>query len=301
MTGPERLGSGNGAPGEPALPTPGGTLEVPARFNGPTSSGNGGYTAGLLAERLESRHGGHEGCPVVEVTLRRPPPLGTPMLVEHDGPTGGARLLSGDVLVAQARCTDGELTPVEGVPYDRAVDASSGYAGHRTHPFPRCFACGPDREPGDGLRIFPGPVHEPGPEPGPDLDGVTGSEPGLAPAGAARRHPVAAPWVPHASLAVASDLLDAGVQRVGTAATWAALDCVGGWASDLEGRPMVLGQIAAQVDALPVVGEPHVVVGVELGVEGRKVFTASTLYDSDGRIVARARHTWIAIDPAAFT
>ena len=30
--------------------------------------------------------------------------------------------------------------------------------GRVDHPFPRCFACGPDRDEGDGLRIFPGPV-----------------------------------------------------------------------------------------------------------------------------------------------
>ncbi len=148
-----------------------------------------------------------------------------------------------------------------------------GYAGFRTHPFPRCFVCGPDREEGDGLRIFPGPLG----------DGR-----------------VASLWVPHPSLAVASDLLDPGVERVGLATAWAALDCTGGWSTDLEGRPAVLGRIAAQVDELPVVGETHVVVGAELAREGRKTFTASTVYDSDGRIVARARHTWIAVDPAAF-
>lgn len=63
---------------------------------------------------------------------------------------------------------------------------------------------------------------------------------------------------------------------------------------------MVLGRISAWVDAHPVVGEPHVVVGVELGSEGRKTFTASTLYDSDGRIVGRARHVWVAVDPKEF-
>ena len=54
------------------------------------------------------------------------------------------------------------------------------------------------------------------------------------------------------------------------------------------------------VDALPVVEEPHVVVGRHLGADGRKSFTASTLYDSDGRVVGAARHTWIQVDPAAF-
>jgi acyl-coenzyme A thioesterase PaaI-like protein len=256
------------------MPATDNALVIPARYCGPTSSGNGGYTAGLLAERFANHPAPAPECPVVEVTLRTPPPLDTDLRVEHLLDAPATRLLDGETVVAEARCTDEELQPVDEVPVERAVEAMHDYAGLRSHPFPRCFACGPAREEGDGLRIFPGPVGE---------------------------GRVASVWVPHASLAVASDLLDPGVQRVGIGTAWAALDCVGGWSTDLEGRPMVLGQIAAQVDALPVVGETHVVVGAELRSEGRKTFTASTVYDSDGRIVARARHTWIAIDPAAFT
>jgi hypothetical protein len=255
------------------MPATDSAVRVPARYCGPTSSGNGGYTAGLLAERFANHPHLHPECPVVEVTLRRPPPLDTDLDVEHveEGPV--TRLLDGDALVAEARCTDEELTAVEDVSPAVAAEAMAGYGGFRTHPFPRCFVCGPERDEGDGLRIFPGLVG----------DGR-----------------VASTWTPHSSLAEASDLLDPGVQRVNLGTAWAALDCVGGWSTDLEGRPAVLGQIAARVDALPVVGEPHVVMGVELGSEGRKTFTASTVYDSDGRIVARARHIWIAVDPTAF-
>jgi hypothetical protein len=255
------------------MPATDSALLVPARFCGPTSSGNGGYTAGLLAERFANHPHRRADCPVVEVTLRNPPPLDVSLAVEHleEGPV--TRLLLGESVVAEARCTDEGLAAVEDVTPARATEAMSGYAGHRSHPFPRCFACGPERAEGDGLRIFPGPVG----------DGR-----------------VASTWTPHESLAEASDLLDPGVRRVGLGTAWAALDCVGGWTSDLEHRPMVLGQIAARVDALPVVGERHVVMGAGLGSEGRKRFTASTVYDSDGRIVARARHTWITVDPAAF-
>jgi hypothetical protein len=255
------------------MPATDSALVIPARFCGPTSSGNGGYTAGLLAERFTQHPHRVEDCPVVEVTLRKPPPLDTSMTVEHDE-DGTSRLLDGEALVAVARCTDEELETVAEVTPEVAADAMSRYRGLRSHPFPRCYACGPEREEGDGLRIFPGDVG----------DGR-----------------VASVWRPHESLAESSDLLDPGVAVVSLGTAWAALDCVGGWSTDLEGRPMVLGQIAAWVDALPVVGEPHVVVGRELSTEGRKTFTASTIYDADGRIVARARHTWIAVDPAAFS
>jgi hypothetical protein len=243
------------------------TLTIEHRYRGPARSGNGGYTAGSLAARVPDA-AGH----AVEVTLRMPPPLDTPLEVAVDGAT--TRLLDGDAVVAEARLVADELVAVEAVAPDVAAEAMASYAGLRKHPFPGCFACGPDREPGDGLQIFPGPV------PGAD-------------------DTVASLWVPHAAFAERGDLVD-GVEHVSAAVTWAALDCVGGWSEDLEGRPMVLGRMTARLDALPVVGEPHVVVGRRLGADGRKSFTASTLFDADGRVVATARHVWVAVDPATF-
>jgi hypothetical protein len=244
-----------------------GELTIASRFRGPARSGNGGYTAGALAEQVPT----DDECPVIEVTLRQPPPLDVAMTVEQRDTVTALSL--GGSLVADARQVEHDLEPVESVPADAATEAMGRFPGLADHPFPTCFGCGPDRVQGDGLRIFPGKVGE---------------------------DRVAALWVPHPSLAVSSDLLDAGVQRIGVPIAWAALDCVGGWAGDLEGRTMVLGRMTATVDALPVVGEPHVVVGRLTGSSGRKTFTASTLYDSDGRVVARAEHIWIEIDPDAF-
>ena len=59
---------------------------VPARFNGPPDSGNGGYTCGLVAAEL--------GAASAEVTLRAPPPLETEMAVERDGDS--VRVSAGD-------------------------------------------------------------------------------------------------------------------------------------------------------------------------------------------------------------
>ncbi len=230
-------------------------IVIPARFNGPVRSGNGGYVSGALARVVPGAE--HRA---VEVTLRRPPPLAAPLTVTtEDGVTtlgdeGGP--------VATARIVEDDLAAVDGVPPDVAADAMLRYPGLGNHPFPTCFACGTDRAEGDGLRIFPGPV------------------------GGDRGH-VASLWVPHP-----------GNDDVPT--TWAALDCVGGWSEDLEGRPCVLGRMTARVDTLPVVGEPHVVVGRHLSTDGRKSFTASALYGADGRVLAVARHTWIQVDPAMF-
>jgi hypothetical protein len=231
-------------------------LLLPSRFNGPPSSANGGYAAGSLAEVLLQ---GSSGVP--QVTLRQPPPLEVPMLVSADGTSA---IVDGTT-VLEAKLVEDTIEPVEAVSFEDAAEAATRFAGFERHPFPTCFSCGPLREEGDGMRIFPGMVD-------------------------ANR--AAAPWTPHPSLSETDE--------VGTAVTWAALDCVSGWASDVGNRPMVLGRMACAVDARPRVGEPHVLMGRFLGADGRKNYVLATLYDSDGRIVARAGHIWISVDPAEF-
>jgi len=247
-------------------------LLVPRRFCGPSSSGNGGWTAGALTGLLDHDRPDDRAAawPTVQVTLRKPPPLDTPLPVSD----GVAVDPAGEV-VAAAEVVDRELVPVDAVTAEEAAAATASYSGHVSHPFPTCFACGTARE--DGLRIFPGRV-------GDDAHG---------------RARVAAPWTPDPS--VAEDYhVYTGEPRASLAATWAALDCVGGWAGDLEERLMVLGRMTARVDTLPMVGEPHVAIGGARGRDGRKTFTASTLLDSDGRVVAVAEHVWFAVEPAGF-
>jgi len=251
-------------------------LVVPARFCGPPSSGNGGWTSGAMAEAVHGHPADHATAwPAVTVTLRRPPPLDTPIpLLERDGLTVAA---DGQGTVAEAHTTDAGLHEVEPVDVATARGAEASYAGWVSHPFPTCFTCGPAREPGDGLRIFPGPVGE--------IEG------GLL---------VAAAWTPAASTSEDYHAYHDDQRRTSLPITWAALDCTGGWAGDLAANPSVLGRMTARIDALPVVGEEHVVVGHFRGRDGRKLHTAATLYDADGRIVATAEHTWITVDPTAF-
>jgi hypothetical protein len=114
---------------------------IPGRFNGPPGSANGGYTSGIVAGLL----GGE-----AEVTLRRPPPLDTPLRWD------GERLWEGEQLVAEARRAQVELDLPAPVSLAEAEEATSRYAGFERHAFPTCFVCGPERP--DGLRIFPGAV-----------------------------------------------------------------------------------------------------------------------------------------------
>lgn len=229
-------------------------LVVPARFNGPAGSGNGGWSAGALAAYVDADGG------AVEVTLRQPPPLDTPMEVVEDDGVMTAMHEGAPALVAHRAALAPEGVPA--VSMALAREAATRYPGLEQHPFPTCFTCGTEREPGDGLRIFPGRVD--------DLDG---------------RPRVAAPWV-----AGEADL------RV----VWAALDCAGAWAADMEDRMMVLGRMTAEVLGTPVAGEEHVVVGLARGGEGRKHRTATTVVDPRGAVLGRAEQVWIEVSPEAF-
>lgn len=237
------------------------TVVIDPRFRGPDESGNGGYVAGLLAGHVGATVGG----PAATVTLRMPPPLGTPLGLTR-GAAGHVRLTKGDALVAEADPAAPDLDPTEAVdpvPFARAAAVEADYPGLQEHPFPHCFVCGPQRDPGDGLRLFPG-----------RLDDGT------------RR--TACTWTPDPSLADETGGVPARM-------VWAALDCPGGWSAEIEGRPMVLGRMTARVVALPEVGERCVVMGRLLGSEGRKVWTASTAYGADGRELGRAHATWITL------
>ena len=200
----------------------------------------------------------------ITVSLLAPPPLETALLVQTTDAVTTASLDGTPVARAGAEATE-PTAAIEPVSLDTARAAQASYAGLRSHPFPTCYSCGTERP--DGLRIFPGRVSDQ--------------------EGGAR---VAATWTPDGS--VADDL---------PATTWAALDCVGGWAGDLAERLMVLARMTARIDELPEVGDEHVVVGLGRRTEGRKTFTASALYAADGRLLASAEHLWIAVDPAAFT
>jgi len=127
-------------------------LVIERRFRGPRGSGNGGYTCGLVASAAREP---------VEVTLRVPPPLDTPLHFD------GSSLWDGETLVAEVRPSRVEPDAPEPVSFEKALHAARPDVDS---PFPECFVCGHARA--DGLGIFAGPV--------------------------AGRDVVAAPWVPDA-------------------------------------------------------------------------------------------------------
>ena len=111
---------------------------VPARFNGPPGSANGGYACGLFSEALG---GGFE------VTLVRPVPLDTQLEIVGD------ELRDGETVVARARRAVVPPDDPDPISVAEAEEASRHYAGFRHHAYPTCFTCGPERT--DGLGVFP--------------------------------------------------------------------------------------------------------------------------------------------------
>ena len=224
---------------------------IERRFRGPPQSGNGGYSCGVVAEGVSG---------VATVTLRLPPPLDRPLTLTGDGEQ--SRLTDGENIVGEATQSTLDLEVPEPPGLEVAVEASRRYAGFESHPFPGCFVCGPERAPGDGLRIFPGRV------------GTT--------------EIVAAPWTPDESLRGADGLVD---RRY----VWAALDCPSYFG--LPSAPMaLLGRLTASIEGLPEVGEPLVAIGWPIEVDGRKSFAGSALANREGEVLARAAATWIEVD-----
>lgn len=249
------------------------TVTVPAAYNGPDGVGNGGYSAGLLAARLSG-----VGGPAVQVTLRNPVPLDHALHVTQAPENGGLLMIDPTAqekarTVAEAETTDmaeaEDSVPGGPVTVAEAKDAEARYPGHTEHPFAHCYSCGPTRDEGDGLRLFPGTVR---PGQGPDGVGAT----------------VACAWTPH-------PVLDDGTGHADLLQIWAALDCPGGWSSDINGRPIVLGRMTARAVAAPRIGSTHTLTGHLHAVDGRKVLTGSVLHDETGKPLAWARATWIAL------
>jgi hypothetical protein len=201
--------------------------------------------------------------PWVEVTLRQPPPLGEPMTLSSQS-DGGTTASQGEAVVASARLLSQAPAAAEvgsAVPVDVAREAEGAYLGLTAHPFPTCWVCGPSRPEHDGYDL----------------------RPGLVDAGRS-----ACTWTVGPNAADASG-------EVGGAALWAALDCPGAWTALQGDAVIVLGRIAAQISATPTVGDTCVVMGRLVGHDGRKSFTATTVYGADGAALARAVATWIQI------
>ena len=241
------------------------TLVIPARFRGPPASANGGYTAGSLAAWLDGP---------AEVTLRRPPPIDRPLDVEVD--TDQVTLLDGGELIAEARRAVVDVEPPRAVTVDEAA-AAAEHSRFR-------------RAPGDTSS--------------PATQSDQSETQDVAPAVESAAVQTAAWRELPGGMTVLGTMpatMEAGFSRTlpSRQIVWSALDCPSSFAMYLEEDPLegpfVLGRLAARIDAPVSTGMPHVVLGWRVGLDGRKLFAGSALYDASGTPLAVARATWIHV------
>lgn len=223
------------------------TLSIPASFNGPPESANGGYTCGRVAQLVDAE--------VVEVSLRAPPPLDTPLEVVHQDER--VELRDGETLVAEGKPAELLVDTPDALPQEEVAAAvergrERWAAGH---PFPTCVVCGPDRD--DGLGITPGPI--------PGRDGLFG-----------------ACWTPEED---APELVWAALDCPTSAPV----------ANFGEGPPMVLASLTARLGCPVAPGEPHTILSWALEEDGRKHWSAAALYDQDGILTCASRALWIEL------
>lgn len=228
-------------------------LEIPERFCGPPNSGNGGYVCGLLAKHLSG---------AVSVRLKAPTPLKAKL--RREWTSDSARLYHESVLIGEAKSCELTLELPNCSTLAQAEQAAEAFPGFKSHLFPRCFVCGPARAAGDGLRIFSGPLQN--------------------------KSQLAAPWVPHASLAD-----DSG--NIASEFIWAALDCPSAFAvlPLAEGLAIVLGELCASLEGTLTVGQPTVVTSWPIAQEGRRRTSGSAIHTTDGKLVAFARAVWVEV------
>jgi len=228
------------------------SIVVDRRFNGPPDSAHGGYICGLIAAATGAN---------VRIRLYSPPPL-TKALEVVARSEDEWRVLDGKETVASAVRTQVQVHVPKPPTYVQAMDASLHYPGFKHSNFPNCFVCGTQRQRGDGLRIFAGPIHN-----------------SIA---------FAAPWVP------SRDVADAG-GKVKPEFIWSALDCPGYFASFTDGSPALLGEFTVHIDRLVHVDEACVIIGWPILVEGRKHKVGTALFDEDGERCAFAVATWVQL------
>ena len=262
-------------------------LSISSRFCGPPQSGNGGYTAGLLASHLRGQDDSEFSVKrSVEVCLRKPTPLDTKLSVIRTDDE--VHLMDGEELLAEAKLVeDLQLDVPKPVTFSEAKSARHRFISKDDHLFSGCFVCGTSHP--TGMRLHPGPV-------------------------ASETKPVVAcDWV-------VGDALAKRAIQANTAQVWAALDCPGYFGAfipksftncsagsaglynveSLKPVCALLGKISAQVFRLPNPGERCIVMGWPIDWVRRKISVGSAVFSEAGEVIAKASAVWIQVDSSRF-
>lgn len=123
-------------------------IQIISRFNGPPGTGNGGYSAGMIAGAIGTG---------VNVRLARPVPLDQDLAITASAEQRW-EVHAGSALIATAQATQVDVEVPPAPSWVEAFGVAKHFTGFSQHVYPGCFVCGPERAAGDGLRIFPGSV-----------------------------------------------------------------------------------------------------------------------------------------------
>jgi len=229
------------------------TVTIEAPFFGLPNTGHGGYTGGLLAERLTG---------AVQVKFVNPPPLEVPLSLTHGEDTLTMR--DGAGVIAEARKVDLDIDIPEAPTFEVAEASTATNRDLRPRPSPTCMTCGPERASGEGLRLFVGPV-----------DG---------------REIVAGAWTPHANFAAADGVLRPRFiwAALDCPTYWAVLSANGNQGRLVTARLAVrmVGPMPAEEPVI-VLAWPIAQRGRRLSVAGAAIVTPG------GEALAVAEATWI--------
>ncbi len=240
------------------------TISIADRFRGPPQSGNGGYVAGVAASLVDTDS-------AVEVTLRSPIPLDTPMIVQRD--SGMTTIMHGETLIAEVREAELDLVIPEPPDWESttAAQPQSPSLQRLNHPLsnhgigfhPICFCCGANHE--EGLKVHAAPV-------------LSGEQ-------------VAAVWQSKSEWADSEGFLPDSF-------LWTALDCPGQFAymaADI--MTGMLGRMTGEVRQRARAGREYLVTGWRIAIDGKKHYAGTAIFDRDENLLAAAKSVWIGTRP----
>lgn len=239
-------------------------MHIDRRFQGPTGSGQGGWTAHRFARAVGRS---------LAVSIRAPIPLETALAVVHETTDEEQWLLvsNGGASTGATIMTGSPAAPIDVATAPVTVGAAAAARQRfdslvQEHPVPECFSCGVGD---DSMLVHAAP-----------LDDGTGR--------------YASDWsVPE--WAVSRNGVDDGV-------VWAALDCAAAWYVCTSGAQRTAFTVQFQVEVLAELAsdETYALVSWSGGAsdqwDGRKRRAASAAFAADGQCVAKSTSLWVSID-----
>lgn len=242
------------------MTVPRSTIRVPRWFQGPTGSGQGGWTTARLIDVI--------GQPAT-VAIRAPIPLDTDLVVEESEPNQRWNLVDPSTnpttVVMQAERWEPEFFSTQPLSLSDARTARASFpVRNEDHPVPHCFSCGIQQ---DSMRVQAGPVG----------DGRFATD-----------------WTPPAWAIGVDGSVDGAAlwAALDCAAAW----FVGYEGSR---RPAFTVQYAVEVSKAVDPKECYAIVAWggddDAGWDGRKRRGASAAFTADGLCIARSRSLWVAI------